>query len=280
MPIYSKLLHLVKAALLEDPSSIDITYTSYGVTKTLLTYVLENGYPRSVIKFLLDSGAKATMHNVSMTKCWITKRMILQHIPSIAMNAHLQHYTYMKAPKKEWRWFEDFTRQRIRFVLSVTPELLERARAVDATPPLRVREGITIPGRQGYHDALADARLLHPFCDEKEEPVLSPPLLDLDPQVEEVSPRKRNRSPYYNHPLWPSPRAKRYVLALKNEWNFATSWKTCGLGALTHDNCLTYMAYILGVSLEFLLQMPHDDMEGALRFSLNCYRYVPTLDTN
>ena len=273
MPIYSKRLDLVKAALLENPSCIDTDIVMYSRVMTPLAYALENGHPRSVIKFLLDSGAKATMQNVSMTKCWITKRMILQHIPSIATNAHLQHYAYLKAPKKEWKWFEQFTQQRIRFVLSVTPELLERARAVDATPPLRVREGITIPGRQGYEDALLAFSSLHPVSCERSEPTLSPPILD--EEVEEKPVTKRNRSAYYNHPLWPSPRAKRHVLALKREWNFATSWESCGLGGFTHDNCLTYMAYILGVSLEFLLQMPHDDMEGALRFSLNCFRYVP-----
>ena len=104
-----------------------------------------------------------------------------------------------------------------------------------------------------------------------EEP-LRCPLLEPEPEPEpEPQPRvKYTRSKFYNHPLWPSPRAKCYVLALKKHPNFTSSWQASGLPQkITHDICLAYIAWLLRISLEELLRTPHDEMGLRIMHNLN-----------
>lgn len=256
---FSNRIDVAKECAKEDPNYANDRLSFYF--REPIMYLLNGSYcqmrySRSIIKVLLDSGATVRMTYVQNSPCWIVRRMMLQHMPSIARTAHQLDYLYRKAPKAEQEWFKHFTGQRIRFVLSVTPELIQRATEVQATPPLYVG-GIVIPGRQGYQDAISHAvnagLIVHemPIQESVRCPILE------EPEPEDEPPVKHMRSKFYNHPLWPSPRAKRYVLALKKHPNFTSSWQASGLPQkITHDTCLAYIAWLLRISLEELLTTP------------------------
>jgi hypothetical protein len=267
MNVFSHRADVVRDAIRKNPDCVNTR-----VPFTPLINAIQCKYSRSIIKALLDSGASPTMTLVHSSRCWIVRRMLLQHMPSIAHTVHSIHYLYMKAPKAEREWFKHFSAQRIRFVLSVTPELIQRATEAQATPPLYVG-GVIIPGRQGYQDAMSHAVTAGLIAEElsTEEP-LRCPLLEPEPEPEpEPQPRvKYTRSKFYNHPLWPSPRAKCYVLALKKHPNFTSSWQASGLPQkITHDICLAYIAWLLRISLEELLRTPHDEMGLRIMHNLN-----------
>ena len=156
--IFSSRLEEVKAAFRENPECIHASHLSYPRATQPLAHALFSRYPRSIVKFLLDSGAKATMQHVNATTCWIRKRMIMQHMPNIADEAYKQYYIYNScgAPRKEQDWFATYTKNRLIFKLTITPELLKRAEEASYTPPILVKGGL-VPGRQGYLDALASA---------------------------------------------------------------------------------------------------------------------------
>ena len=82
----------------------------------------------------------------------------MQHMPNIADEAYKQYYIYNScgAPRKEQDWFATYTKNRLIFKLTITPELLKRAEEASYTPPILVKGGL-VPGRQGYLDALASA---------------------------------------------------------------------------------------------------------------------------
>jgi len=156
--VFSSRLDEVKAAVRENPDCLNASHLSYPRATQPLAHALFSRYPRSIVKFLLDSGAKATMQHVNATTCWIRKRMIMQHMPNITDEAYKQYYVYNScgAPRKEQDWFATYTKNRLIFKLTITPELLKRAEEASYTPPIPVKGGV-VPGRQGYLDALASA---------------------------------------------------------------------------------------------------------------------------
>jgi len=156
--VFSSRFDEVKAAVRENPECLNSTHLSYLRATQPLAHALFARHPRSIVKFLLDSGAKATMQDVNATTCWIRKRMIMQHMPKITEEAYKQYYVYNScgAPRKEQDWFAAYTKNRLIFKLTITPELLKRAEEVSYTPPIPVKGGV-VPGRQGYLDALASA---------------------------------------------------------------------------------------------------------------------------
>jgi hypothetical protein len=159
--VFSSRLDEVKAAVRENPECMNASHLSYPRATQPLAHALFSRYPRSIVKFLLDSGAKATMQHVNATTCWIRKRMIMQHMPNIADEAYKQYYIYNScgAPRKEQDWFATYTKNRLIFKLTITPELLKRAEEASYTPPIPIKGGV-VPGRQGYLDALASASAL------------------------------------------------------------------------------------------------------------------------
>lgn len=78
-------------------------------------------------------------------------------------------------------------------------------------------------------------------------------------------PPKVPRSLYYNHHHWPSPRAKLFVQEMRKRYTYpkgpvwSDEFKALWLSAgnteykLTHDNCLRYLAYRYGTTLEAFL---------------------------
>ena len=156
--VFSSRFDEVKAAVRENPECVHATHLMYPRPTQPLAHALFSRYPRSIIKFLLDSGAKATMEDVNATTCWIRKRMIMQHMPNITDEAYKQYYVYNScaAPRKEQDWFATYTKNRLTFKLTIAPELLQRAQQAMFTPPIPVK-GDVVPGRQGYLDALASA---------------------------------------------------------------------------------------------------------------------------
>ena len=156
--VFSSRFDEVKAAVRENPECLYSSHLSYPRATQPLAHALFSGYPRSIVKFLLDSGAKATMEDVNATTCWIRKRMIMQHMPNITDEAYKQYYVYNScaAPRKEQDWFAAYTKNRLIFKLTIAPELLKRAEEASYTPPIPVK-GCVVPGRQGYLDALASA---------------------------------------------------------------------------------------------------------------------------
>jgi hypothetical protein len=156
--VFSSRLDEVKASVRENPDCLSSSHLSYPRPTQPLAHALFSCYPRSIVKFLLDSGAKATMEDVNATTCWIRKRMIMQHMPKITEEAYKQYYVYNScaAPRKEQDWFAAYTKNRLIFKLTITPELLKRAEEASYTPPIPVKGGL-VPGRQGYLDAMTSA---------------------------------------------------------------------------------------------------------------------------
>jgi hypothetical protein len=282
--VFSSNFDEVKAAIRENPECVHSTHMSYPRKTEPLAHALFSLYSRSIVKLLLDSGAKATMEDVNATACWIRKRMIIQHMPNIADEAYKQYYIYTScgAPRKEAEWFTGYITHRIKFKLTIGPELLQRAEEAMYTPPIRLPWGI-VPGRQGYVDAMISVASLCPSmtleevpleeeavhrCSVPDDPVPDHPASE----VEETNDIPRAaRSKYYNHPLWPSPRAKRVVQSLKTHPNFAYAWTTLGLGKVTHDSCLTFLAWLLRKSLEGFLRL---DYQPETACFLHCLDYI------
>jgi hypothetical protein len=254
--VFSSRLDEVKAAVRENPECMNASHLSYPRATQPLAHALFSGYSRSIVKFLLDSGAKATMNDVNSTTCWIRKRMIMQHMPNITDEAYKQYYVYNScgAPRKEHEWFTAFCSNRLKFKLTIAAELVKRAEEAMYTPPIRLPWGI-VPGRQGYVDAMGSAATLCPSITLNDVPLEDEPVCCVpDNPVTDIEytkyTRRQARSKYYNHPVWPSPRAKRFVRLLKTHPNFAYAWSTLGLGKMTHDACLTFLAFLLRESLE------------------------------
>jgi hypothetical protein len=80
---------------------------------------------------------------------WIVLRQFIQHRGEITATIE---GIYTRAPAKERRWFVALNTHRKRFT-ELVPGLICRAFASYHVPPLEVKPGIIIPGRQGYQDA-------------------------------------------------------------------------------------------------------------------------------
>jgi hypothetical protein len=162
---FSRDLRVVKAALYWYPDSVNMKHDhTYP-----LNNAINNKYPTSVIKCLLRHGANPNtegtlfswyyhMRPIGYTaidmaisyKNWVWCRTLIQH------GAKITGYVkdkYAEAPAAERTWFKAWTRHRELFS-ELTPGLLERASYSYNVPPLEVKPGIIVPGRQGYQDSL------------------------------------------------------------------------------------------------------------------------------
>jgi hypothetical protein len=97
--------------------------------------------------------------------------------------------------------------------------------------------------------------------------------LQAQPQAQ---PQEKKPRPAYNHPRWPSPIPKLFVQYIRgnNAWNysytrktawtsdFKSEWQLAGNTEfkLTHENCLRYLAYKMGLlkTEELMEKAPHD----------------------
>ena len=154
--IFTKNIHLLKATIRTYP---DLVTTRRHNTYPLF-HAITNRYPRNIIKCLLDHGANPNLEisppwspilMVAIDRNWIVLRECIQHRGEITKAIE---GLYTRAPAKERRWFMALTTHRKQFA-QVVPELISRAGASYHTPPLEVKPGIIIPGRQGYQDAEA-----------------------------------------------------------------------------------------------------------------------------
>ena len=163
---FSKDLRVVKAALALYPESVNMRNEKQSYP---LDHALAVGFPRSVVKCLLRHGANPNaevpqpnwryhsreirlvpMDFAIFRGNWICARMLIQY------GAKITDYIkkkYAEAPKAERLWFEALVQHRERMALLV-PELVERAAYSFSVPPLEVKPGISVPGRQGYQDSL------------------------------------------------------------------------------------------------------------------------------
>jgi len=146
---YSKLLHVVKEAVYRNPECLYETTSTYSMYRTPLRFALEQGYARSIVKFLVNAGAPVYPTHIEIAKDWPLKRFLLRRLtifpPWLAD-------LYTKAPAAELRWFRSFMKHRHLF-LGLTPELLAKADEAQYIPPVTIKPGLTVPGRQGYLDA-------------------------------------------------------------------------------------------------------------------------------
>ena len=83
-------------------------------------------------------------------KQWVWCRTLIQHGAKITSYAKDK---YAEAPAAEQAWFKAWMRRRDLFS-ELSPGLLERASYSYNVPPLEVKPGIIVPGRQGYQDSL------------------------------------------------------------------------------------------------------------------------------
>jgi hypothetical protein len=162
---FSRDLRVVKAALAWYPDSANMKKDN----KYPLNNAVNNNYPTSVIKCLLRHGANPNTEGILLSwyyhmkpigylaidmavsyKKWVWCRVLIQH------GAKITGYVkdkYAEAPAAERAWFKAWTGHRDLFA-ALIPELLERASYSYNVPPLEVKPGIIVPGRQGYQDSL------------------------------------------------------------------------------------------------------------------------------
>jgi len=158
-------LRVVKAALHWYPDSITMQYNNASP----LGNAISNKYQISVIKCLLRHGANLNaeirmtrwyyhmqpisylpINIVLCDKNWVLSRTLIQYGAKITSYVKEK---YAEAPPKERLWFKAWMRHRDLFA-ALTPGLLERASYSYNVPPLEVKPGIIVPGRQGYQDSL------------------------------------------------------------------------------------------------------------------------------
>jgi hypothetical protein len=164
--VFSTDLRVVKAALALYPESVNMRNEKQSYP---LDHALALGFSRSVIKCLLSHGANPNaevpqpnwryhsreirlvpMDFAIFRKNWICARMLIHYGAKITDYIKMK---YTQAPKRERVWFESLVQHRERMALLV-PELMERAADSFCVPPLEVKPGISVPGRQGYQDSL------------------------------------------------------------------------------------------------------------------------------
>jgi hypothetical protein len=271
---FSRNLDQVKHAVYLDPSCI---YTKSTLEEWHRLYALSPlehaiyyNYPLSIIKFLLRCGSYVNLQFLTYTQNWIIRRNIIQHIPSIVSNVDGIRNIYTKAPKKEKIWIDSFLKNREIFVKEITPQLLAKVSETYGIPPIQIKPGFTVPGRQGYVEAFADMIALggqELFM--REESLYAPapaPAAAVQEEyvyVEQLVEEKPKASKYYNHPRWPSPLPKVFLqhicrlATLRKSINIKIShlFTEAGIeGKVTHDNCLAYLAWKINISLDALLE--------------------------
>jgi len=164
--VFSKDLRVVKAALALYPESANMQNEKQSYP---LHHALSLGFPRGIVKCLLRHGANPNadvpqpnwryhsreirlvpMDFAIFRENWICARMLIQYGAKITDYIKMR---YTQAPKQERAWFTALTLHRERMA-ALVPELLERAGYSFSVPPLEVKPGIIVPGRQGYQDSL------------------------------------------------------------------------------------------------------------------------------
>jgi len=164
--VFSKDLRLVKAALDLYPESVTMRNEKQCYP---LDHALALGFPRSVVHCLLRHGANPNaevpqpnwryhsreiklvpMDFAIFRENWICARMLIHYGAKITDYIKMK---YTQAPKRERLWFEALVQHRERMAL-LAPELVERAADSFCVPPLEVKPGIIVPGRQGYQGSL------------------------------------------------------------------------------------------------------------------------------
>ena len=271
---FSRNLDQVKHAVYLDPSCIYTKSTLEEWHGLYNLYPLEHAiwynYPISIIRFLLRSGSSVDLQFLSYTKNWIIRRNIIQYIPSIVSNVDGIRNIYTKAPKKEKIWIDSFLKNREVFVKEITPQLLAKVSETYGIPPIEIKPGFTVPGRQGYVDARAHMIALggeELFVKEVDLPAPAPaPVAAVQEEyvhVEQLVEEKPKASKYYNHPRWPSPLPKVFLqhicrlAKLRKSMNIKILhlFTEAGIeGKVTHDNCLAYLAWKINISLDALLE--------------------------
>lgn len=159
--IFSKNVEHVKRALALYPDVVNLTIErSYPIHNAIARQ-----YPTNIIKLLLRHGASVNKSGTTLcsfafwympieysvaNKKWVWARELIKHGARITDSVR---QAYARAPAKERRWFQDWTLHK-KLMAAVIPELLIRAAYSYGVPPLEVKPGITVPGRQGYQDSL------------------------------------------------------------------------------------------------------------------------------
>jgi hypothetical protein len=134
-----------------------------------LHHAISIGFSRSVVSCLLRYGANPNAevpqpnwryHSREIRlvpidfaifrENWICARNLIQYG---ARTTDYVKIKYAQAPKKERIWFNALIQHRERMA-ALAPELLQRALYSFNVPPLEVKPGIIVPGRQGYQDSL------------------------------------------------------------------------------------------------------------------------------
>lgn len=163
--VFSRDLRVVKAAVAWYPDCVNMKKDdTYPLNNAII-----NKYPTSIVKCLLRHGAnpntegripKWYYHMIPISysaidmaiskRNWVCCRAMIQHGAKISSTTK---NTYAYAPEKERAWFEAWMRHRELFAV-LTLELLEKAAYSYTVPPLEVKPGIIVPGRQGYQESL------------------------------------------------------------------------------------------------------------------------------
>ena len=159
---FSDKLRFVQEAVRRNPASAYQEERIYGCNLVIpfihppLHIAVSRHFSRSIIKFLLDSGASPTLYLLTRTNDWIVKRMLIQHMPIIAKHILYLREQYANAPAKEKKWFSHFSNTRFTFVTEITQELYNVCKLKQYVPPIIINPESTVPGRQGYLDSKAN----------------------------------------------------------------------------------------------------------------------------
>ena len=165
--ILSNNLRTVKATLESYPDIINMEQEYMQGNTYPLMNAMESNYPTNIIRFLLKHGANPNQtvstaqwyyHSTPIItnplkmalncKNWLWMRLLIHHGAKITPTVEI---AYKTAPSKEKKWFIDWTTHRQQFSILI-PELIERSAYSYHVPPIEVKPGITIPGRQGFQD--------------------------------------------------------------------------------------------------------------------------------
>jgi len=172
--LYSKSLLVIKSIVEEDSFILD-PRSDEMMEKALLNAIKNKAcYPMNIITYLADNGARLSGTFVETAYVshirdslrpvrWTLRRMFLKHGAYLdrILNKNANDFTGWGAwmngtdiSAKEKEWFKDFARWRYAFAAEIGKEIKIKAAQVNYVPPIKIRDGYIVPGRQGYLDSL------------------------------------------------------------------------------------------------------------------------------
>jgi hypothetical protein len=180
----SRSLLVIKSIVEEDSFRID-PKSDESMEKALLNAIKYKAYyPMNIITYLANNGARLSATFIETAYVshirdslrpvrWTLRRMFLKHGAYLdrILQRNDNNFNGWGAwingadiSAKERQWFKDFASWRYAFAVEIGKEIKIKADQVYYTPPIEIRAGFIVPGRQGYLDSLENFTL---SCEEK-----------------------------------------------------------------------------------------------------------------